>query len=164
MTKAKAGYQGDFSLRHAVATLAYRAAKTLRNAPPDFSTFRPAKGSRSAGEILSHMADLFDWALSQAKGKQRWRNSRPKTWSVDTQRFFATLKAFDDYLASGAKLHAAPENMFQGAVADALTHTGQIAMLRRLAGAQVRGENYYVAKIETGRIGPDQNPPVMEFG
>ena len=71
MTKAKAGYQGDFSLRHAVATLAYRAAKTLRNAPPDFSTFRPAKGSRSAGEILSHMADLFDWALSQAKGKQR---------------------------------------------------------------------------------------------
>jgi hypothetical protein len=76
---------------------------------------------------------------------------------------FAALKAFDEYLGSDAELHVAPEKMFQGAVADALTHTGQIAMLRRLAGARVRGENYYVAKIEAGRIGDDQNAPVMEF-
>lgn len=163
MTRAMAGRKGDLSLRHAVATLGYRAGKTLRGAPPEFSSFRPAKGSRSAGEILSHMGDLFDWALSQARGKQRWRNSRPKSWAEDTERFFSALTAFDEYLGSGAKLHAAPEKMFQGAVADALTHTGQIAMLRRLAGARVRGENYYVAKIEVGRIGPDQNAPVMEF-
>jgi hypothetical protein len=109
------------------------------------------------------MVDLFGWALSQVRGKQRWRNSRPKSWAGDTERFFSALKVFDEYLASGAKLHAAPQKMFQGAVADALTHTGQIAMLRRLAGGRVRGENYYVAKIEVGRIGPDQNPPVMEF-
>jgi hypothetical protein len=109
------------------------------------------------------MVDLLDWALSQARGKQRWRNSEPRAWNEDTVRFFAALKAFDEYLASGAKLHAAPEKIFQGAVADALTHTGQIAMLRRLAGGRVRGENYYVAKIEVGRIGPDQNAPVMEF-
>jgi len=163
MTTARTGYKRDLSLRHAVAALAYRAAKVLRDAPPEFSTFRAAKGSRSAGEILSHMGDLFDWALSQAQGKQRWRNSKVRPWSKDVARFFSALKAFDEYLASGAKLHAAPEKIFQGAVADALTHTGQIAMLRRLAGARVRGENYYVAKIEVGRIGPDQNPPMMEF-
>lgn len=163
MTTARAGHTSDLSLRHAVATLGYRAAKVLREAPPEFSSFRPATGSRSAGEILSHMGDLFDWAVSQARGKQRWRNSKPRPWEEDVARFFSALKTFDEYLASGAKLHAAPEKIFQGAVADALTHTGQIAMLRRLAGARVRGENYYVAKIEAGRVGPDQKAPVMEF-
>lgn len=153
----------SLSLRHTIATLAYRAAKVLRRAPAEFSGFRAGETSRSAGEILAHMGDLLDWALLQARGKQRWRNSKPKTWLEDTERFFAALTAFDEYLASGATLHAAPEKLFQGAVADALTHTGQIAMLRRLAGARVRGENYYVAKIEAGRTGPDQNAPVSEF-
>jgi hypothetical protein len=163
MTRGRGGRNGELSLRHAVATLAYRAAKVLRDQPPEFSSFRAAEGSRSAGEILSHMGDLVDWALSQAQGKQRWRNSKVRPWGEDVARFFSALKAFDEYVASGAKLHAAPEKMFQGAVADALTHTGQIAMLRRLAGARVRGENYYVAKIEVGRTGSDQNAPVMEF-
>jgi hypothetical protein len=135
----------------------------LRGAPAKFSDFRAGEGSRSAGEILAHVCDLFDWALSQARGKQRWRNSKPQSWSADGERFFAAVTAFDEYLASGTKLHAPPEKIFQGAVADALTHVGQIAMLRRLAGARVRGENYYAAKIKIGRTGPDQNVPVMEF-
>jgi len=150
-------------LRHTVATLAYRAAKAIRRAPADFASFRAGETSRSAGEILSHMCDLLDWALSQARGKQRWRNSRPRTWTEDSERFFAALTAFDEYLALGETLHEAPEKIFQGAVADALTHTGQIAMLRRLAGARVRGENYFMAKIETGRTGAEQNRAVSEF-
>jgi hypothetical protein len=161
--KTRAGSR-DISLRHTVATLAYRAAKTLRKAPADFSSCRVATGSRSAGEILAHMCDLFDWALSQARGKQRWRNSKPRSWSEDSDRFFAAITALDEYLASDAVLHAHAEKMFQGAVADALTHVGQLAMLRRLAGARVRGENYYLAKIEIGRTGPEQNPAVSEFG
>jgi len=164
MTTIKASRNGDLPLRHTVATLAYRAAKALRRAPLEFSGFRAAKGSRSAGEILAHMGALLDWALSLARGKKRWRNSKPQSWSEDTERFFAALTAFDQYLASGAALHAPAEKLFQGAVADALTHVGQIAMLRRLAGARVRGENYYLAKIETGRTGPDQMAPVSEFG
>ena len=161
--KTKTGIR-DISLRHTVATLAYRAAKTLRRAPAEFSSFRVAAGSRSAGEILAHMCDLLDWALSQARGKQRWRNSKPRSWSEDSDRFFAAVTSFDEYLASEAPLHAPAERMFQGAVADALTHVGQLAMLRRLAGARVRGENYYVARIEIGRTGPKQKPPVSEFG
>ncbi|HWO02092.1 MAG TPA: hypothetical protein VNS63_22795 [Blastocatellia bacterium] len=153
----------NLSLRHAVATLAYRAAKVLKRAPAEFSGFRVGETTRSPGEILAHMCDLLDWALSQARGKQRWRNSKPKSWGEDVERFFAALTAFDEYLASGAELHAAPEKLFQGALADALTHTGQIAMLRRLAGARVRGENYYLAKIEAGRTGSDQMAPVSEF-
>jgi hypothetical protein len=163
-TTNKAGRDRDISLRHAVATLAYRGAKALKGAPAEFSGFRPGEGSRSAGQILAHMGDLLDWALSQAQGKEHWRNSKPQSWSEDTRRFFAALTAFDDYLASDSKLHAAPEKLFQGAIADALTHTGQIAMLRRLAGARVRGENYSLAQIEVGRTGADQNKPVSEFG
>jgi len=154
---------GHLSLRHTVATLAYRGAKVVRGAPADFSDFRIAKGSRSAGEILAHVGDLLDWALSLARGKQRWRNSKVRSWSEDTDRFFDALKAFDAYLASGVPLQTAPEKLFQGAIADSLTHIGQIAMLRRLAGKRVRGENYYRAKIEVGRTGPDQNSPVSEF-
>jgi hypothetical protein len=163
-TRKKRAYTRDLSLRHAVATLAYRGAKALRDAPENFSDFCPAEGSRSAGEILAHLGDLLDWALSQAQGKERWHNAKVRSWAEDAERFFAALAAFDAYLASDAELHAPPEKLFQGALADSLTHVGQIAMLRRLAGARVRGENYYRARIEIGRTGAEQSKPVMEFG
>ena len=153
----------DLPLRHILATIVYRTAKTLRDAPPDFSAFRPGTGSRSAGEILAHVCDLLDWALSQARGQERWRASEAKAWDADSDRFFAAATALDKYLASGEKLHCAPEKLFQGALADALTHVGQIGMLRRLAGVPVRAENYSKAKIDQGRTGADQNKPVQEF-
>ena len=152
------------SLRHTVATLAYRAAKALRDAPEDFSDYQVAKGSRTAGQILAHVCDLFDWALAQARGKEEWNNSKVRSWDEDTARFFVALTAFDKYLASGEELHAPPEKLFQGAIADALTHVGQINMLRRLAGSRVRGENYSVAKIEVGRTTAKQRKAVNEFG
>jgi len=164
MTTTTRKRKGDLSLRHAVATLAYRAAKALRRAPPGFTDCRAAAGSRSAGEILAHMVDLVEWALSQARGQEQWQSSTPRSWSEDSGRFFAALTAFDEHLGSAAPLRATPERLFQGAVADALTHVGQIAMLRRLAGARVRGENYSVATIEVGRTGPKQAAPVREFG
>jgi hypothetical protein len=146
-------------LRHTVATLAYRGGKALRGAPPEFSKF----GSRTPGEILAHICDLFDWALSIANGKQAWHNSQPQAWEADVARFFAGLEAFDQRLASGVPLGVEPERLFQGPVADALTHVGQIAMLRRMAGCAISGENYFVAQIETGRVGADQPAPVKQF-
>jgi len=160
---ANQGHRTDLPLRHALATLVYRAAKVLRDAPPEFSEFRPGAESRSAGEILAHLCDLLDWALSQARGQEHWNNSKPQAWAVDAERFFAAATALDEYLASGEPLHAAPERLFQGALADSLTHVGQIAMLRRLAGGPVRGENYSKARIELGRTGPEQNAAVREF-
>lgn len=160
---SETGYQPELPLRHILATVVYRGAKALRDAPPDFHAFRPAVGSRSAGEILAHICDLLDWALSQAHGQEKWRDSQRQTWAADADRFFAAATALDQFLASGKKLQAAPEKLFQGALADAFTHVGQIAMLRRLAGTPVRGENYSKAKIEIGRTGADQNRPVREF-
>ena len=146
-------------LRHAVATVAYRAGKALRGAPPEFASY----GERTPGQIVAHMCDLFDWALTLADGRQAWNNSPVGEWEADVARFFASLEAFDRRLASGAPLADTPERLFQGPVADALTHVGQLAMLRRMAGCKIAGENYHVAKIEAGRVGFAQASAVREF-
>lgn len=158
------GARKDLPLRHALATLAYRASKAVRDAPVDFDVYRLGPDSRSAGQILAHMGDLMEWALSQAQGEERWDPRPSGSWQEDCDRFFGALSAFDAYLASPAGLEATAERIFQGAVADALTHVGQIAMMRRLAGARVRAENYSVARIAVGMTGPEQPPPIKEFG
>jgi len=150
-------------LRHTVATLAYRGGKALRGAPDTFAEFHASADSRTPGQILAHVGDLLVWALSIARGRQKWSDSAPLPWPHEVCRFFAVLEAFDSYLASDEPLQAPPEKLFQGPIADALTHIGQIAMLRRLAGVPVRGENYYVAKIAVGCVGADQPEPVREF-
>ena len=150
-------------LRHTLATVAYRGGKAIRDTPPSFADFKVGDSSRSPAQILAHIGDLFDWALSIAQGQQKWNNSRPLPWEQESERFFTTLKAFDDYLDSDAALHESPEKLFQGPVADSLTHIGQIAMLRRLAGVPMRGENYYVAQVASGQVGSQQPAPKREF-
>lgn len=150
-------------LRHTVATLAYRARKPLSDAPANFASFRAAEGVRTPGQILAHLGDLIDWALSLAKGKQEWHDSPVLPWKEDVARFYNALEALDAYLASDAPLGETPEKIFQGAVADSLTHVGQLAILRRLAGAPIRGENYHKADIAAGRVGHDQPAPRREF-
>lgn len=150
-------------IRHCVATLAYRGGKAIRDVPAGFSTFRAAPGSRSAGEILAHIGDLLDWGLSIAKDEQKWDPRAPQEWTADVARFHDGLAALDVYLASTASLGSPAGKIFQGPIADALTHVGQIGMLRRLAGAPVKGENYFRAEITAGRVGPDQAKPVREF-
>jgi hypothetical protein len=148
-------------LRHALAALAYRASRALEGAPESFATFDGC--GRPPIKILAHMGDLFDWALSVAQGKERWRNSTPLAWHDEKARFFAALKAFDDYLASDQPLHAVAGSLFQAPVADALTHVGQLAMMRRLAGSPVPGENFFVANIVAGQVSADQPAPVQPF-
>jgi hypothetical protein len=149
-------------LRHTVATLAYRARKPLVGAPADFSSFALA-APQTPGKLLAHLCDLFAWALSHCDGEEKWYNSPIGAWEQDTARFFAALEAFDRRLASGVPLRCDIDRLFQGPIADALTHVGQLAMLRRLAGAKITGENYFVAEITTGRCGIDQPKGVQEF-
>ncbi len=109
------------------------------------------------------MGDLLDWALSMANGKREWHDSKSQSWNEDVSRFHAALAAFDAYLASDQPLQAPAEKLFQGPIADALTHVGQLAMVRRLAGSPIKGENYFVAEIAPGRVGPDQAESKREF-
>ena len=143
-------------LRHTLATIAYRADHALRGAPDGFASCRAAAGSWSAVQVLAHMGDLFDWSLSLARGQQDWRVSEPLPWEQEVKRFFASLAAFDAYLAADTVLGVPPLKLLQGPIADALAHTGQIAMLRRVAGAPVGDVNYFRAEISIGQCGPSR--------
>jgi hypothetical protein len=153
------------ALRHCLATLAYRAAKSLRGAPEEFAAFRAFETTRTPVEILAHMGDLMDWGLSMCRGKPAWHTSDPLPWDREIERFFAAVTAWDQFLASGEPLVTASEKIFQGPIADALCHTGQINMLRRMAGFPVKGESYNRAPITMGRTGFDQlsTDPRFEF-
>ena len=150
-------------LRHTVATVAYRGGKAVRGAPASFAKFTAGDPPKTPEQILAHIGDLFDWALSIAEGAQKWNNSTPLPWDEEVARFFAAAKRLDDYLASDAPIDTTPERLFQGAIADALTHVGQIAMLRRIAGCPIKAENYYQADIVAGRVGAEQTAPRREF-
>ena len=150
-------------LRHTVATVAYRGGKAVRGAPASFAKFAAGDPPKTPEQILAHIGDLFDWALSIAEGAQKWNNSTPLPWDEEVARFFAAVKRLDDYLASDAPIDTTPERLFQGAIADALTHVGQLAMMRRIAGCPIKGENYYQADIVAGRVGAEQSAPRREF-
>jgi hypothetical protein len=147
--------------RHAIATLAYRGGKAIRGAPASFESF--AGAGKAPVEILAHLGDLLDWTLRMARGSGDWKSAAPGEWDAESRRFFQRLAELDALLASEEPLQAPMERLFQGPIADALTHVGQIAMMRRMAGAPMRGENYYVARIEAGRVGSDQAAAAQEF-
>src|ERR1043165_9627334 len=105
-------------LRHTVATVAYRGGKAVRDTDDRFASFKASETTRTPAQILAHVGDLFDWALSIAKGNETWNNSEPLEWSKEIDRFHAALKSFDDYLASDAELPATYERLFQGPIAD----------------------------------------------
>jgi len=150
-------------LRHTLATLAYRGAKAVREAPASFGTFRASDTTRTPVAILAHVGDLLEWALWLARGEHTWSEATPLPWDQEVARFFELLARFDAYLASEAPLGCEAERLFQGPIADALTHVGQLTLLRRLARAPVRGENYAKADIAAGSVGPGQAAPRVEF-
>jgi hypothetical protein len=150
-------------LRHTIATIAYRGGKTIRDAPASFANYGAPETARTPAKILAHICDLMDWALSMADGSRKWNDSLPLPWEKECERFHAALQKFDDYLASGKPLQASAEKLFQGPIADALTHVGQLAMLRRLADCPIKGENYFAAEITAGRVGADQAAPRKPF-
>lgn len=151
-------------LRHLTATLAYRAAKVLRDVPVDFAEFSNGPRTRQPVQILAHLADLMAWAVHMAEGEYRWEPAGSRDWNVELSRFYSELARLDAVLASSKPLPKnSPEMLIQGPLADALTHVGQLAMLRGAAGAPVRPEGYARAEIVAGRVGLEQAAPRREF-
>jgi hypothetical protein len=150
-------------VRHLVATLAYRAAKVLRDVPPGFDTATLGPTVRRPVQIVGHMADLMAWGVSQARGKTVWKAEAGEDWEVEVRRFFDGLATLDGVLAADGPFEGSLEPIIQGPLADALTHVGQLAMLRGMSGAAVRPESYARAEIVVGRVGPEQAPPRREF-
>jgi hypothetical protein len=142
-------------LRHVVATVAYRGGIAVSGAPPDFAVFRVGETTRTPGEILAHMGDLLEGSLHLVRGELVYLTSSPLPWAEEVARFFSAAKAFDLYLASEAPLACPVEKLIQGPVGDALTHVGQIVMLRRVAGKPVRAAGYFTAEIKAGEFNED---------
>ncbi len=150
-------------VRHTLATLAYRLGKVLRGAPEEFGSYQERPSSRTPVQILAHIGDLMEWALSMTEGRPGFRGTQALAWPQEVDRFFQSIQALDASIAAHGLEQSKAEGLIQGPIADALTHTGQLAMLRRMAGWPVKGENYFVAEIVAGRLGPDQAPPRKEF-
>ena len=150
-------------LRHLVATIAYRGTKTMREAPSAFATLRVSPTSRTPLEILSHVGDTLAWARTMVEGKQSWNSNDPGSWSSESDRFHENLRRLDLALTAAPDLSDLTDRLVQGPLADMLTHIGQLAMLRRVAGSPVKGENYFRADVVAGRVGPEQQEPKREF-
>lgn len=149
-------------LRHAVATLAYRLEKAIRDVPDSFADFSPAADVRTPLAILAHIGDLMEWGERLAEGEHRWSPGDWLPWAQERERVFGALARFDARLAAGPTLKP-EEQIFQGPIADALTHVGQLSMLRRMAGVPVRPESYARAQIVVGRVGAEQSAQRVEF-
>lgn len=150
-------------IRHVVATLAYRAAKVLRDVPADFGRRSFGASTRQPARIVAHMADLMNWGVSVARGDFVWKAEGSDDWEVEVARFFAGLSALDAQLQAELPPPGALEKLIQGPLADAFTHVGQLALLRGMSGVPVRPESYARADVVAGRVGPDQAPPGREF-
>jgi len=150
-------------LRHLAATLAYRAAKALRDAPPGFATYSIGQGRRTPVGIVAHLADLMTWALHMANGEYRWAAEGGEDWDTEVRRFLDGLSRLDQRLADSRPLGYPAEMLIQGPLADGLTHVGQLTMLRGAAGFPVRPESYARAEILAGRVGLEQAAPGKEF-
>lgn len=139
-------------LRHMVATVAYRGGLAVTDAPASFAAFQAHETTRTAGELLAHIGDLLQGSLHLVKGEMVYLTTDPLPWPEEIKRFFSAVKDLDAYLASDAPLACPVERLIQGPIGDALTHVGQIVMLRRMAGIPIRPGSYFTAEIAAGAV------------
>jgi hypothetical protein len=148
-------------LRHFLAALAYRTQKALRDAPAEFGVFQAGAGVRSPAELVCHMTSVLGYARTFFVGGQ-YRPARLPSLQAETMRFHEMLADLSQHLQSSTPLlqGMSPERLLQGPFADAMSHAGQLALLRRLFGRPVAPENFIVADIDEERCGPLQAEPV----
>ncbi len=146
-------------LRHFLAALAYRAEKALRGAPESFGAFQAGNQVRSPQELVRHMTSVLGYARTFFVGGS-YRPEPLSDLAAEVARFHAMLEDLARHVEAGTALRGTtPEQVLQGPFADAMTHVGQLALLRRLAGSPVPPENFIVAAIDPANLGPDQPAP-----
>ena len=146
-------------LRHFLAALAYRTQKALRGAPPSFATFRAGDKVRTPHELVRHMTSVLGYARTFFTGGS-YRPEPLPSFDAEVARFHEVVADLSAHLERGTPLQGiTPEQLLQGPLADAMTHAGQLALLRRLSGSPVPPENFVFARISAENLGPDQPPP-----
>ena len=150
-------------LRHCTAVIAYRGSKALRGAPPEFARFKAGPTTRTPLELLAHVGDLLEISAARLRGPAQWKPATPDSWENQVARFHSALASIDEALASDRPIEVDLEKWYQGPFADSLTHVGQLAMLRRMSGAPMKGEAYFYADVRAGHVGPDQTPADAKY-
>ena len=147
-------------LCHFLATLAYRTKKALRDAPPDFGRFRAMDNVRTPAELVQHMTSVLAYAKSRFESGPYLPDPLPSL-EEEALRFLRVLQELALHLEKGTALRdeMSLERLTQGPFADAMTHAGQLAMLRRFAGSPVPQESFIDADISAERLGSDQARP-----
>ncbi len=152
-------------LAHFLGALAYRTQKAIRGAPEGFADFSPGHQVRTPAELLGHMASLLGYVTTMFTGGSYPRRPEPLgTLEAEAARFHAMLETVAGHLASGSPMTITNRQLLQGPLADAMTHVGQLAMLRRLAEAPIPPENFIDADVRADRLGPDQPDPASPDG
>jgi hypothetical protein len=147
-------------LKHFLAALAYRTQKALRGAPPEFASFRTAPESRTPRELIRHMDSVLGYAGTFFIGGT-YKAPLIDDFDKAVEHFHEILEKLAQHIEQGTELREiTPEQLLQGPLADAMTHAGQLALLRRLSGNPVPPENFIYADIDPYNLGPDQPPPV----
>jgi hypothetical protein len=148
-------------LRHFLAALAYRTQKALRDAPAEFGEFDAGNDVRTPKELVRHMTSVIGYARTYFRGGE-YRPEPLPTLQDEAVRFHEMLRSLSSHIAKGERLSkpTTAEQLLQGPLSDAMTHAGQLAMLRRLAGVPVPPENFIIADINPDRLGVDQSRPV----
>ena len=147
-------------LRHVLAALAYRTQKALRGAPESFGTFQAGNQVRTPAELVRHMTSVLGYARTFFEGG-RYRPDPLPDLDSEVARFHSMLEDLARHLVAGSELKGTTEErLLQGPFSDAMTHAGQLAMLRRLSGSPVRPENFVKADVDPDNLGPDQAEPV----
>ena len=147
-------------LRHMLAALAYRTQKALAGAPDGFGDFQAGNESRTPTEIVRHMKEVLGYARTFFIGG-RYQPDTAGNLATETARFHEILYYLSSDLESSFPLKGITyEQLLQGPLSDAMTHAGQLAMLRRLSGAPIAPENFVFAEIQTENVGPE--PPALK--
>lgn len=147
-------------LRHFLGALAYRTQKAFRGAPDSFAMFDAGGGVRTPMELVRHMASVLGYARTFFIGGTYWPEPL-ETFDEEIERFhqnLADLRA--DIDANKPLIDITEERMLQGPFSDAMTHAGQLAMLRRLHGDPVRSENFILADVSAENVSSNQPDPV----
>jgi hypothetical protein len=147
-------------LQHFLAALAYRTQKALRGAPESFARFEPGNQIRSPQELLRHMTSVLGYSRTFFIGGS-YRPEPLETLKAEIERFHAMLESLSGHLAEGDQLlnGVTEERLLQGPFSDAMTHAGQLAMLRRFHGDPVPPENFVEAQIDPGNLTSFQASP-----
>ena len=145
-------------LRHFVAAIGYRSAKALRDAPPTFATFEAGEKSRTPRQLVRHMSGVLNYAIALVHEPRPLLADRA-SYEAEVERYFALLRELAERLQDVELSDAAAERLLQGPLADAMTHVGQLALLRRLSGSPIPPEDFYQAAVDPRRLGLDQIAP-----